>query len=589
MNRLILVSLICVISISSLTETSQSSVDQLVNEQVKSKFLDDETPVRYYSNILIRLDGNVTKVDSLIFRELVDTLNILIDKWDVYIIPKGTSNLEFEINAPYRKGELDKIIEQDDHPGEIVKRTVVLNLPEDLDYNSRRKTIYYYLLRSIVKIKPRTRNQNFVKGSVFSEYDTQKITFHPVDFAIIKELYSQKYEDRHKTGSTIKISRKFISSILYSLIAMLGSFIFLIFMSIKGRFNEHNYKFKPFLKQGLIVLMASAFYFVVSKSISVSPLKAAFVQLIGMMIGFFIVGFISICLIFIFERTILKGNSNFSFQILVPFFSIALLVLVLLSAFIISNLIQQIGGIYYPIFYSMIYYLLIIGFARSIYIYTRKKSESIIREKDLELAKMNELHKQAELQSLRAKINPHFLYNALNSIASLASSDSNKTEQMALALSDFFKYAINREQKQLNTLSEELNATQTYLEIEKVRFGDRLRFEIDCPAELLDIQVPQVLIQPLVENAIKHGLSQITDDGLIRIVVEKTESFLNIRVYDNGPAFPDGPLTGFGIRNTQERIMLLYGEKAALNWINVPEKYIGISIPFTKSNQPNTK
>jgi LytS/YehU family sensor histidine kinase len=148
-----------------------------------------------------------------------------------------------------------------------------------------------------------------------------------------------------------------------------------------------------------------------------------------------------------------------------------------------------------------------------------------------------------------------------------------------LALSDFFKYAINREQKQLNSLSEELNAVRTYLEIEKVRFGDRLSFEIVCDPVLFNFQIPQLLIQPLVENAIKHGLSQITENGLIRIVITKDDLQLNIRVYDNGPAFPDEPLTGFGIRNTQERIALLYGPKATINWKNTPEKFIELSWP----------
>lgn len=131
----------------------------------------------------------------------------------------------------------------------------------------------------------------------------------------------------------------------------------------------------------------------------------------------------------------------------------------------------------------------------------------------------------------------------------------------------------------MNTLAEELNAIRTYLEIEKVRFGDRLSFEIDCPSELLDIQIPQLLIQPLVENAIKHGLSQITEYGFIRILVRRVENQLKIRVYDTGPAFPDGPLSGFGIQNTQERITLLYGAKATINWQNGAEKYIEISMP----------
>ncbi|MBA4411483.1 MAG: hypothetical protein Q8S54_09395 [Bacteroidota bacterium] len=83
----------------------------------------------------------------------------------------------------------------------------------------------------------------------------------------------------------------------------------------------------------------------------------------------------------------------------------------------------------------------------------------------------------------------------------------------------------------------------------------------------------------MVENAIKHGLSQITENGQIRILVSRTENQLKIRVYDNGPAFPDGLLSGFGIQNTQERIALLYGAKASINWHNGAEKYIEISIP----------
>jgi LytS/YehU family sensor histidine kinase len=232
----------------------------------------------------------------------------------------------------------------------------------------------------------------------------------------------------------------------------------------------------------------------------------------------------------------------------------------------------------YPI--STFSYIILFPLARSLYIFLNDRYKSIINQKDVKLAQMGELQKQAELQSLRAKINPHFLYNALNSIASLATTDARKTEQMALALSDFFKYAINREQKQLNTLSEELNAIRTYLEIEKVRFGDRLSFEIDCPEELLNIQIPQLLIQPLVENAIKHGLSQITENGLIRILASRAENQLKIRIYDNGPAFPDGPLTGFGIRNTQERINLVYGKNSSVNWVNGEDKFIEINLPL---------
>ncbi len=262
-------------------------------------------------------------------------------------------------------------------------------------------------------------------------------------------------------------------------------------------------------------------------------------------------------------------------------FSITLLMLAIVSFPVRYG--WSLEGIIYniPLRYNvMLPYILSVSLGRALYIFITDRYKSVINQKDVELAQMNELHRQAELQSLRAKINPHFLYNALNSIASLATTDPLKTEKMALALSDFFKYAINREQKQFNSLQEELNAIRTYLEIEKVRFGDRLNFEIDCEPGFLDIPIPQLLIQPLVENAIKHGLSQITENGFIKVSIIKEERKLGIRIYDNGPAFPEGPLSGFGIRNTQERIALLYGSKAAINWENKPEKFIELILPI---------
>lgn len=562
----------------SYSASSDSNVNKLVDDQVESRFLRGGTPIRYYSNILIQLQGNPSKEDSLIFKELVDTLNVLIDKWDVYLIPKGTSNLEVEINMPDREKEMNKIIGNRDNSREIIKRSVVLNMNQGLDFIARKKIIYYYLFRSLIVLNGDQQKAKAVPGSIFTEIDPNKITFHPVDFKIIRKLYSEEYENKIKL-SQLSNFKTFSTSLLFNLIALFISFSFLIYLSIKGKFNQHNYQFKPFLKQGILVVLACAFYLIVSRSFSVSPFSAAYPILLGIIAASVVVVFLIIYLIFIVERAILKDSNHFSLQVLIPFFSISVMALVVLFIFIVL-MPKKLNGIYLAITYSLVFYSLIVGFMRTIYIYTRIKSENIIRKKDLELAQMSELQKQAELQSLRAKINPHFLYNSLNSIASLAATDASKTEQMALALSDFFKYSINREQKQVNTLSEELNATRTYLEIEKVRFGDRLTYEIECPSELIEIQIPQLLIQPLVENAIKHGLSKMTENGLIRIKVSKVENFVKIRVYDNGPAFPDGPLTGFGIRNTQERITLLYGEKASVKWENGEKKHIEISLPL---------
>ena len=588
MKRIILLLLlvICCFRITN-AEDSSAEMDLQVKKQIESKFLNGDTPSRYYSNILIRLEGNPTKVDSLIFKQLVDTLNVLIDKWDVYLIPKGTSNLEVEINNPDTEKGINKILTHPDNGEEIVKRTVVLNLPSELDFIARKRTIYYYVLRSLVGFKFDQSKAISIRGSIFTEADPARISFLPVDFEIIKVVYSFKYESRKGLGDSEKW-RFYNKYVFINLLAIFLSAIFLIVISQKGNLKKHHYEFRLFFKQGFLAFITFLIYYGIKNVFS----SIAFLQRINssdlylfmvMILVFLLVGLISIPIIYMIERSVLKEKDNFMLEIMVP----------LLTTMVVPVLVPFLGIFFIErmdlkdnplrndsmVLTTIISYSTLMGIARAFYIFMSVKSENIIRKKDLELAHMNELHKQAELQSLRAKINPHFLYNALNSIASLATTDARKTEQMALALSDFFKYAINREQKQLNTLSEELNATRTYLEIEKVRFGERLSFEIDCTEELLNIQIPQLLIQPLVENAIKHGLSQITESGLIRISVSSAENQLKIQVYDNGPAFPEGPLTGFGIQNTQERIALLYGAKATINWQNGAEKYIELNLP----------
>ncbi len=566
----------------SFGENYSSDLDLLANKQIKTRFQFDDLPRRYYANILIRIEGNPSKEDSLIFNELVTKLKSAVDEWTVSLTTSQTSNLVVEINNPERKGEMNKIIGSRIHDGEIFRRTIILNLPKEMQFFERKKVIYYFILRSLVVFRDDESKAEQVPGSVFAESRPEQITFHPVDIKIIEKIYSKEVEDqynyRYKSANSWKTQ---ISSFLVYL-AFFLSLSLILFFAGQGKFKNHRYQFIPFIKQGMLVVLA----FIISNVIYTIfayiylPISASFPVVVSLTIfGSFIIGSASILIIFVIERALLKGKDATILKVLVPI-STALLMVVILFLIRLEYALSSQASYLLMVSSSANSFILIAGIGRAFYIYMAVQSESIIRKKDLEIAQMNELQKQAELQSLRAKINPHFLYNALNSIASLATTDAQKTEQMALALSDFFKYAINRDQKQLNCISEELNATRTYLEIEKVRFGDRLTFEIECQAELSEIQIPQLLIQPLVENAIKHGLSKILGKGNIQVSILKQGNYLQIRVYDNGPSFPEEPLTGFGIRNTQERITLLYGEKASINWVNGKAKYIEIRLPL---------
>ena len=225
---------------------------------------------------------------------------------------------------------------------------------------------------------------------------------------------------------------------------------------------------------------------------------------------------------------------------------------------------------------------LALAFGRGLLIYLNHYSDNLLKQKDVELSQLRALHSQAELKTLQAQINPHFLYNSLNSIASLAYISAEKTEKMALSLSDLFKYAINRKGKKISTVKDEVEMVQNYLEIEQTRFGDRLEFVIDVEEAVLLEEIPMFILQPLVENAVKHGISKIEEQGKIVLQILKTNKGIEIKILDNGPDFPEGLVSGHGLQTVYDLLRLTYGEKALLKWQNTPEKSIIILIESSK-------
>ena len=153
---------------------------------------------------------------------------------------------------------------------------------------------------------------------------------------------------------------------------------------------------------------------------------------------------------------------------------------------------------------------------------------------------------------------------------------------MAYSLSDLFKYTINRKGKKMSTVRDEVIMVKNYLDIEKIRFGDRLQFTIDVDTEIEKVEIPLFIIQPLVENAVKHGISKIEGEGNIALKIEKTTKGIVITVKDNGPHFPEGLVSGHGLQTVFDLLRLTYGDKATLNWQNTPEKSITVNIKRMK-------
>lgn len=162
---------------------------------------------------------------------------------------------------------------------------------------------------------------------------------------------------------------------------------------------------------------------------------------------------------------------------------------------------------------------------------------------------------EAELKALRAQLNPHFLFNSLNSISALTSIDGKRARQMCVLLSDFLRRSLKLGEREAVSLAEELELLRNYLAIEEIRFGERLKVELELDPQVAGAQVPPLMLQPLVENAIKHGISQIAEGGTIIVRARKFDDFVEVCVenpVDEDAGHPDG--LGLGLRQVKQRL-----------------------------------
>lgn len=192
--------------------------------------------------------------------------------------------------------------------------------------------------------------------------------------------------------------------------------------------------------------------------------------------------------------------------------------------------------------------------------YVRKSREHAVRE-----ANLKQLAQEGELKALKAQINPHFLFNSLNSINSLVIKKPEKAREMVTALADTLRYVLDRSQQEMVTIGEELEFVKTYLAIEKIRFSDKLELVYQIDEKSKKIPFPPIILQPIVENSIKHGISNKTEGGKITIQIKTDRKSLICRIIDTGRGFthsktPYDSNNGMGLKNIRERLTGIYGE-----------------------------
>ncbi len=175
--------------------------------------------------------------------------------------------------------------------------------------------------------------------------------------------------------------------------------------------------------------------------------------------------------------------------------------------------------------------------------------------------------KGAELEMLKSQINPHFIFNSLNSIASLTLASPEKAHDMVIKLSHFLRHSLGKKSEQMNSLKEELANILLYLDIEKVRFGDRLAVVTNVPESCQELMLPNLILQPLMENAIKHGIYENTEPVTIKLAAQQQQNLLQISIsneYDPNSTGRKGG--GIGLKNVRERLHLIYGVS---DWLHV--------------------
>jgi len=182
--------------------------------------------------------------------------------------------------------------------------------------------------------------------------------------------------------------------------------------------------------------------------------------------------------------------------------------------------------------------------------------------------------REAELKSLKAQLDPHFLFNSLNSVSALIGSDPPAARRMCYLMAGFFRKSLGLGQKERVSLSEELYLAETYLAIEEVRFGERLRADLRVSEETLTLAVPPLILQPLIENAVHHGIAHLLEGGAVTIATSRRDGLLELLI--ENPCDPERPASrgaGVGLANVRNRVEAVYGHKARIDVEARPELY----------------
>lgn len=586
--------------------------------------------IKWQTDVSIKLFGNYSKTDSLMVETSISKLNKLVQTIHVRMSPYDRGNLKlFFIDSTHHSNiTLPSYFKKSNHNGLLIsvngnawlasqsikyvngnawldsQSLDLKGIPEAFRQNFLTNTLAFALFPHYWfddLYDKRKRQNEKVFESIFRSIgadDRDKLflgEMQEFDKKLLSVVYSSDFDKKLKIAQKQIESGIFIPGWLkinpYSFLLLpLFLLLFLlttIYLKISSRIVQNvTNKFLRFNINALI--LGFFFSIIVSFYISLAfyiSLNIKYLDLSQVSMSAFlgagvilIVGLLTINLLRLLEiiihrnthRKLLRIGLIFLTTGFIPFSACLAVFLYFVTAPLESEEIKVLSFVFLG--------CMIVAAFRALISYFFFKEKDLILENETKLSNLRELKTKAELNALHSRINPHFLYNSLNSIAGLAHEDANKTEHMALSLSKLFRYSINRDQSDWTTFKEEMEMVKIYLEVEKVRFDDRLRYSVDLPPELEDYKIPRFIIQPLVENAVKHGISKSVESGQIKVAVTQEGRKIFISVSDDGPAFPQDLTPGFGIQSIYDKLEILYKDKFKMNFINYPQKQVIIEL-----------
>ena len=568
--------------------------------------------VHWEGDVAVKLLGSYTSEDSTMVEQSIAQLNTYCETVKLYLTNEDRGGLEvffidsvnqkvysdifrydndktkwfYNTNRAQRITHFNLALQFDIVPGGVHQNFLTSYLafalyPKYLmpDYVTKKGREVDEMPRSVFVSQTRTARDDIFYAEL-SIFDIELITaVYSLDFAEQLVLAKKQYY-LHPSWVNKNHNAILVFPLLLALLLGTG-FILLVYKRRLVNINNKLWRFNATSMLSLLLLIGLvALYIIMSDRLRhyANSFFQVYDVIGGMLIGF-IIGLVALNVFSLTERLISRYVQHKFLKVLLLFVTTSLIPPI---AFLLLTFATVEEMDVYEV-KIVVYFLVvcsIIGILRSLISFFMLNEKELIVANEVKLSHLREMKTKAELSALHSKINPHFLYNSLNSIAGLAHVDASKTEQMALSLSKLFRYSINKTQSDWTTFAEEMEMVNIYLDIEKIRFDDRLSFAIDLPQELKDISIPRFIIQPLVENAIKHGVSHCVANGIISITIRRNAHWVEVVVADNGAAFPDHLMPGFGLQSIYDKLEILYPEKFELHFVNTPEKYILIKLAY---------